>query len=639
MKKIHLIFIAFLILNFSFAQEKKGHEYCSHGKIKTSKLKIEKTNVGKNIDVKYHRLEFEIDPAKYYVKGINTIYFETKEELSSFTLDLFSSLTVGDVFYNNVKITTVHSENILTINLGVLLNANTLDSITIYYEGIPSGEGSTKGFNQIYHNGVPAIFTLSEPYGAREWWACKQDLDDKIDSVDIIVTTPSQYRAASNGVLISEEIIGENTAYHWKHRHSIAAYLVAIAVTNYVYYSEYAEITDGVSVEILNYLYPESLNTLKPEIAITADLLTFFSDLLIPYPFADEKYGHAEFGWGGGMEHQTMSFMGSWGFSIIAHELAHQWFGDYITCGSWGDIWLNEGFATYMEALAYEEFYGEESYQYDIALNYSNALLEPHGSVYVDDTTNIGRIFNAKLSYAKGGIVLHMLRKQFGDEIFFNSIKSYLNDIVVADKYARTADLKRHFEIFTKKNMDYFFDDWIYGKGYPNYYLTWSQNEANEMNFILNQTQTDLSVSFFEMKVPIKVFNNEKDTIVYLEHSSSGQGFKIPIEFRAVNVQIDPKKHILKGEASVSFAPLMDLSENILIAPNPLTDKCTVYLRNSFNFTKIEVYSTKGELIKQFKGGHFSSLLEFDLSFLPKGNYIIQFKTNNESIAKKIIKQ
>lgn len=639
MKKNYLLLITMFLINFAFAQDEKGHENCQHTKLKTTHLKIEKSNTGKNIDIKYHRLEFEINPSEYYIKGINTIYFLAKEELNSFTLDFFSSLNADSVFYKNAKIHTEHTKDILTINIGETLNINNLDSIVIYYQGIPSGEGSTGGFNQSSHDGTPVIFTLSEPYGAREWWPCKQNLDDKIDSIDILVNTSSQYRAASNGVLISEKTIGENTTYHWKHRHPIAAYLVAIAVTNYVYYSEYSIISETDSVEILNYLYPENLITSKPKIEITKDLISYFSNLLTPYPFADEKYGHAEFSWAGGMEHQTMSFMGHFSFSIIAHELGHQWFGDYITCGSWKDIWLNEGFATYMEALAWEKFYGKESYNDDMADNFARALLEPHGSVFVDDTTDIWRIFSGNLSYAKGGSVLHMLRKQFGDEVFFNSIKAYLNDIVVADKYAHTADLKRHFETFTEKKMDYFFDDWIYGKGYPNYSLIWSQDNENTMNFSLFQTQTDLSVNFFEMRVPIRIFDNENDTILYVEHTSSGQEFSIPINFRAGVVQVDPNQHILKGEASVGFAPLMELNENLLITPNPFIDKCRVYLRNSFNFTAIEIYSATGKLVKQFAGGFFSNLLVLDLSFLPKGNYIIQFKTSEGLVAKKIIKQ
>ncbi len=639
MKKIYLIFFFALVSQILLAQEKSSYHHCSGAKVKNANLQFKKSNVGKNIDIQYQRLFFEINPSALYVKGNTQVYFKTLESLHAFTLDFFHSLNADSILYHHQKITSTHSGNELKIELGITLAAQTLDSVQIFFQGIPQGEGSTDGFNQHYHGISPAIFTLSEPYGAREWFPCKQDLDDKIDSIDIFVKTQKAYRAAANGLLISEIEQDGYKTYHWKHRHPIAAYLIAIAVTNYKFYSDYAHLSENDSVEILNYLYPENFENLKPQIAITKDLVEHFSQLFIKYPFSDEKYGHAQFGWGGGMEHQTMSFMGAWNFSIIAHELAHQWFGDFITCGSWKDIWLNEGFATYLESLAYEHFYGYSSYQSDVANNFTMALRSPNGSVYVDDTTNIGRIFSGNLSYAKGGSVLHMLRKQIGDEAFFSGVKNYLADPDLAHGYAKTHHLQAHLEAASGKELDDFFTDWIFGKGFPNYTLYWSQDQQNIMNFQILQTQSDASVDFFQMTVPVRIANGNVDTTIYLKHDYSGQTFYVPIDFRAAVVQLDPENHILKGNSIVGFISFLNSDKNLLLAPNPVKDFCRVYLQNDFYFSDIEIFTIKGERVKKLQAGYYSNFIEFDLSDLAKGNYLLKLKTENEIFTNLIIKQ
>jgi len=640
MKKIYILLFLFLSVQIVHAQEKISHENCKLNKVKTSSnINLTKSNVGKNIDIKYSRFQFDIDPTKLYIKGSNTIYFEAKESLSSFTLDFYSTLRADSVMYKNKKITTSHTKHVLKINLSNTINTNTLDSVIIYYQGVPYDEESTGGFNSGFHRTTPIVFTLSEPYGAREWMPCKQDLDDKIDSIDVFVKTQATYRAASNGILVSEKTDGLKKIYHWKHRYPIATYLIAIAVTNYVFYSDYAKVSATDSVEILNYLYPETFDDIKATLSVTKGLVSYFSNLLIAYPFAKEKYGHAQFGWGGGMEHQTMSFMGAWNFAIIAHELAHQWFGNHITCGSWKDIWLNEGFATYMESIAYEHFYGQESFMTDVLANYATALQEPHGSVYVDDTTNIDRIFSGRLSYAKGGSVLHVLRMQLGDEIFFNAIKSYLQDPKMSGGYAKTEGLKQHFETLSGKNLDNFFNSWIYGKGFPSYYLNWSQNENNKMTFELFQTQSDASVSFYELKVPVRLYSDKHDTIVYLDHKSSGQIFNVQLNFRPSVIQLDPYNNILKGQSIVGFIPFQRIAENILIAPNPIDDFCRIYLRNNFNFKQIQIYSIEGQLLKEYPSGYYSNFIELNLSWLSKGSYIVKLATDSYSYSEKIIKK
>lgn len=642
MKKLYYLIILLLVGNIGTAQEAHNHDFCRKAKIRNAKLKsaYKKSNVGKNIDINYHRLEMNIDPAINYISGKNTVYFKCKEALSAFTLDMFYTLNPDSVFFRKQKITTQHTGNILTLNLGTTLQAETLDSVEIYYQGVPSGSGSTGGFTIGSHGAFkPVAFTLSEPYGAREWWPCKQDLDDKIDSIDIMVTSPLGFKTASNGILVSTKEVDENVRYHWRHRHPIAAYLVAVAVTNFSEFSDYYKYSETDSVEILNYVYPENEWEIKPKLQITKDLMKVFSEQFILYPFADEKYGHAEFGWGGGMEHQTMSFMGSWHFSIVAHELAHQWFGDYITCGSWKDIWLNEGFATYLESLAYEAVYGKDSYFQDVISNFSRAKQEPHGTLYVDDTTSINRIFSSNLSYAKGGSVLHMLRYQVGDEDFFKSVNSYLHDPKVIDNYAKTADIERNFAQNCERDLTQFFNDWVYGGGFPSYHMQWKQNENFELEITLNQSQSDASVSFFEMLVPLRFYGSEKDTTIIIDHTQNEQVITVPLDFNVAYAEIDPDNYILKGYSSVNSLDSQTVKSEINIAPNPVNQICKVYLPHSFDFKTIEIYSLTGNKVKEFTGGNFNTFIYLNVKELESGNYILRLKAKDETISKLFFKK
>jgi aminopeptidase N len=221
-------------------------------------------------------------------------------------------------------------------------------------------------------------------------------------------------------VLVSETQNGNLRTCHWKSHYPIAAYLVAIAVTNYSYYSNYVPLGSGDSLQVLNYVYPEDLTYAQSNTPGIISIIQLYDSLTITYPFFKEKYGHCQFGWGGGMEHQTMTYLVSFDYSLMAHECAHQWFGDMVTCGSWEDIWLNEGFATYWQGMTVEHYdpsnwMGWKQSQRDYIIS------QPDGSVLCTDTTDVGRIFDGRLTYSKGAYLLHMLRWTVGDAAFFQA--------------------------------------------------------------------------------------------------------------------------------------------------------------------------------------------------------------------------
>jgi aminopeptidase N len=590
-------------------------------------------------DLVYQRMEWEIDPNVKYIRGVVTSYFKSKiENLTKIEFDLKQSMTVISVVHRNQKIGFSRNGDKLIIPINGLLAAEQTDSVQIFYQGEPVSDTIGFGaFTKGTHAGVPIIWTLSEPYGALEWWPCKQSLVDKIDSIDIIVTTPEIFRTASNGILVSETTNNGTRKMHWKHRYPITTYLVAIAVTNYVDYSDWVELDSVRRLEILNYVYPENLEKAKAETPVTIEFIELYNNLFGEYPFANEKYGHAQFGWGGGMEHQTMSFMFNFNYELVAHELAHQWFGNYITCGSWQDIWLNEGFATYLTGLVYENLQDGYWWPNWKKLNVERILRQPGGSVFVKDTTNVGTIFSGRLSYSKGAYLLHMLRWILGDEDFFTGIRSYFNDPEIANGFARTHQFVQHMETAGDTSLTEFFNDWFYGEGYPIYSAEFAPVEEGLLKIKLSQTQSHPSVSFYEMPVPVRVYNAGKtdSTDFRLINSTNNQEFLVEVNFSVAELKIDPGFWLVSKTESVVSAQIESISEQVKVFPNPFTESFSVILPPAKQLVSMQLFSPEGKLVKQYSGNETL----FNWSDITPGFYILRIKTNTGVSDVKIVKQ
>ncbi|RYZ85746.1 MAG: peptidase M1, partial [Moraxellaceae bacterium] len=271
-----------------------------------------------NYDVTYHSLEFTVDPADYFIEGKVTTNFTALENMSQVIFDMSDALEVSGVKQNGVNLPfTQNFQDELVITLQTLLSAGELATVEISYSGMPAF--NNQAFSTTSHNGSPILYTLSEPFGAKDWWPCKHDLNDKVDSVDVYITAPSQYVSVSNGVEVGQTVSGNLKTTHFHHGHPIPAYLVAIAVTNYSVFTQNAG-TPPNTFPIVNYVYPENLEQAQNSFAVTPAIMDFFEQKFGTYPYADEKYGHAQFAWGGGMEHTTVSFMGGFSRGLIAHE-------------------------------------------------------------------------------------------------------------------------------------------------------------------------------------------------------------------------------------------------------------------------------------------------------------------------------
>ena len=589
-------------------------------------------------DFVYQRMEWEVDPNVLFIKGEITTWFKSKtENLSEIEFDIYDTLIIDSVIHKSVKLAFQRNENKLIVTLPAVLNENQLDSVSVYYHGTPP-QTATGAFAKTMHEDIPNIWTLSEPYGAMEWWPCKQSLVDKIDSIDIVVTSPEAYRTASNGVLVSETVTGGKRRMHWKHRFPVATYLIAISVTNYSSYSDFLELGDGRRIEILNYVYPEDLENAKLKTPFTADVIALYNELIGEYPFASEKYGHAQFGWGGGMEHQTMSFMGSFNPWLIAHELAHQWFGDYITLGSWQDIWLNEGFATYLTGLSYERLI-DDGFWWPRwrRVNVERIVSEPGGSVFIKDTTDIGAIFSGRLSYSKGAYILHMLRWVLGDEDFFKGIQNYFNDPEVANGFARTSQFVKQMETAGDTTLTEFFNDWFYGEGFPVYSARFLPDEMNSTKIVLSQTTSHQSVDFFEMPVPVRVYNSAKtDSADFrLVNTENNQEFIVKPDFKVADLKIDPDYWLVSKTEEITSSPVVSATNKMSVYPNPFTREISIRFNGNVEIISIKIISVEGLLVKEINGRNRN----LNLSELPKGVYILSVNTEEGHFEQRIVKQ
>jgi len=595
-----------------------------------------------NYDVTYHRLELNIDPSQAFISGDVTTYFEAKENLSEVTFELTDNMVVSQVLQRGNSLSfSQNSDDEIVITLNQVQNTGVLDSLTISYSGNPvsSGFGS---FEQNSHSGDPIIWTLSEPYGAKGWWPCKQDLIDKIENIDIYITTPvnnpsnEEYIAVANGLEQSQTINGAFKTTHFKHQYPIPAYLVAIAVTNYAVYSDTVD-NNGNPFEIVNYVYPENLASAQASTAVTVDIMNLFSNLFQEYPYANEKYGHAQFGWGGGMEHTTVSFMGSFGRNLIAHELAHQWFGNKVTCGSWKDVWLNEGFATYLSGLVVENLDGNSQFtSWKQSLN-ASITSQNGGAVYLtdSDTLSVNRIFSSRLSYNKGAMVTHMLRKKLGDAPFFQGMQDYLNHPDLAYGYAKTEDYKAVMETTSGQDLTEFFNDWIYNQGYPSYDITWNQPNSNQVVISISQTQSHSSVSYFEAPVPIRVLGtNGEELDLVLDNTTNSETFLRTVNFTVNTIVFDPEADLISRYNSVSLhIDKFTLENQFQIYPNPTTHKVHISKPNNIIVSHINVYNTLGQLLLTTPWTD-----SLDLSTLSSGLFFVQLHANQGIINKSVLK-
>lgn len=567
------VFFVLVFVSPALAQHSGAHD-CSLAKMKNHSLfNKNEHNKGSeygNFDVTYAHLNINTLPVAG-MQGSVEYQFTALDQLSQISFDFLDNMNVTSITSDGDDLSFDHSQDLLQINFTSPLQQGQSYELLIEYVGQP--EVSVGGYRESTHNGTPVVWTFSQPFSASSWWPCKQALEDKIDRVDISVKAHPNMVSVSNGKLMEVQDNVSSKTYHWQHDYPIPYYLIAFASTNYMQLDVMAN-WGADSVLINNYVYPESLQFAEDATGAMSACMELFSNQYGEYPYKDEKYAHAQWGNGGGMEHTTISFMQNFSENLIAHEMAHQWFGNQVTCADWSDIWLNEGFATFSTFLYLENTYDLQGGD-PVAWTWSNQALglitnEPDGSVYVEDTEDVQAIFDLRLSYFKGAYVLKMLRDILGNDIFSEMLQDYLQDAQFNFGFSTTEQFKDHAQQYTDYDLDTFFDQWIYKQGYPDVKLEWTEIEGGVL-LKLSQTTSHPSVDFFKMQLPITFsLNNElvHDETLELEHDD--QFFFIPLEQAFTEINIDPNLINIIGDKNVLRNDNLNREDwHVTIFPNP----------------------------------------------------------------------
>ena len=521
--------------------------------------------------------------------------------LFTMELDLDDAMAVDSVAVAGGAEPFTRGTGLLTVTLGrAWLTGEGLD-VTIRYHGTPASGvfGSVFAFSE--RNSQPFLWTLSEPYGARVWWPCKDHPEDKADSMSMRVTVPSGMKTVSNGRRVESSDDGKVAITRWVERHPIATYLVSLASYAYAASTDWYQPSPADSMEIQFYVFPEDSLRAAPVNAKVKGMLAAFAARFGEYPFLDEKYGEAQFGWGGGMENQTITSLGNPASEgVVAHELSHQWWGDWVTCRDFHHVWLNEGFATYSEALWAESQSGLAGYHADLAYNrYFGA-----GTIHVPDDGDVLRMFDFALTYDKASWVPHMLRHVLGDTVFFQALRAYGGQY--GYRSATTEDFRRVCEEVSGVGLDRFFQQWVYGEYYPQYGFRWASAAAAggwDVSVTLEQLQ---SWQLFWMPVDVTIHTASGSQTFVVRDSMPAQTFVFHLSEQAESVQIDQDEWILRTIQALEpqGPPRPAALEFQAPRPNPTPAGATfLFALPRGAPARLKVFDVRGALVRMLDAG------------------------------------
>ena len=620
----------------AFAQQENS-TFCSkrdrikHQSLKSNSLNLAQIAQTEKYDVNYYKLNLNMTNTSTTLSGYAEMKATAIAAIDTVLYELFSSLSISSVSLNGTNVPFTRAGS--AVKIAANLSPGTSFIIRTNYSGTPptaqtnplGGSGMSNATSPSWGNEV--VWSLSEPFCAYEWWPCKQSLTDKADSCDVFITVPNSCKAGSNGVLTQVVNLGNGSSrYEWKHRHPIDYYLISVAVAEYVEYNVFANpVGAPAPILIQNYIYnnPQTLPNFQADIDETVDFMELFYDLYGPYPFEDEKYGHCMAPFSGGMEHQTMTTQGFFNPALTAHELGHQWWGDYVTCASWCDIWVNEGFASYSEQIMLENLYPGQEVQ-NMQSVHNNVMSQPGGSVWVLDSLNEARIFSGRLTYDKGAALVHTMRYMLNDDqLFYATLKNFLSSKAFGTAFG--VDVRDAFAQASGINFTPFFDEWYFGEGFPTYSVQWKQLGNDALVQISHTASAPNVTPTFTNPIDLKfVRPGNTDTTIRFDITSNSNLFQINgIGTLSNSISIDPQNWVVNQNGTITMNELLSLeslnaSQGMELYPNPSNEE--IYINNIPNDCRYSIYDMYGkvQLMDKVSGGN-----SIKTSSLPSGTYLL----------------
>lgn len=626
----------FALLLISTAALAHAGELCSHARKKKLPQKVTVASLLENdYDIKYVKLDLSLTNTTTALSGNAITNAVAVKALDTFAFELNDELTVDSVLINGVNLPFTTSGSLRKVPLAAAIAQGSSFTAKVFYGGeVTTGSGQLfdKGVNhvKISGTGTHLVYTLTDPYMAGDVWPVKQSLTDKIDSMDIWLTVDDTLKAGSNGTLKAITNLPDGKArYEWKVSSPIVYYLVSYAVAPYIDYSYYMHFTDGSGDSLLvqNYIYDSAVNlntTAYKVLDSTGLMIDHFSKLFGRYPFDKEKYGHCLAPLSGGMEHQTMTTLGFIESTLIAHELGHQWWGNNVTYTTWKDIWLSEGFATYCAQLYIEHFWPASALKPYRTNIHNIALTAGGGSVYLDDTSTSARIFDYPLTYAKGAAVAHMLRYMAPqDSLYFKVLRTYQQQF--AQGHAITTDLQAIAEQVYGMDLDSFFNQWIYGEGYPSYTTKWYQMGNMVYVQVAQSTSKPGVTPLFAMPLELKLKSATGDTTIRIYNDKALATYPFPWGNTMTGLEIDPENHVLNKTGLISKdIDALDVTEpgadNVKVYPNPASD--VWHIKHIPAGATLELTDITGKTVWTFAGSYTE--VSIPASQLPRGTYVLQ---------------
>jgi aminopeptidase N len=635
MKNRILTICAAALLLATFAQAGSGN-YCANRKKSGAKPQAKTTTADPgegDYDIKHLRFNLHVTDTSIYIwpSDVTTTAQVIAPTMSEYVFELGPDLTIDSAKFNGALTTVTGAGPVRRIALPSALSSGTSFTAQIFYHGMPPTGGGF--FNGITHavstGGTHMVYTVSDPWVALNWWPCKQSVNDQADSVDMFVTVPDGVRDGSCGRLVD---IDMSTTpgfwmHHWKTNYPIDYYLISIAVARYSEFRSILHFTGSPDTMLIQNFFMDTA-TFNPAHKIKFDsvglMIDYYSTLLGRYPFWQEKYGMCFTTLTGGMEHQSMTTIGVTDVGTIAHELMHQWFGDHVTYKTWGDMWLSEGFATFSEHLYLDHFWGPAAGKTRRQTQLSAALSKACGMTYVNDTSTSDSLFTTN-QYQKASIFINTLRYMAPeDSLFFKILRTYQSTYSFGN--GSTADFKAIAESVYGFNLDTFFNQWIYGRGYPQYKATWNQVGTTVYVKLMQSQSCPSYTNHFSTPVEINLRAGTLDTFIKVYNSVDTQVFSFDWGSTVTNVYLNTNVWtVLKVLGTITKDAALGVGSieknNIRIQPNPSQNYWEI--QELPDDTGLALMDMTGRVIWEGKSARAGST-RIPGERLPAGNYLLK---------------